>query len=164
MDHKQKERYQRGQDFQEECRRSWRLVPNLWRLRITDGGILGTRPADELILLEHINLLCEEKRTDGDRFTLSMLRTDQLKGLLKFEQALDRNRGLVLVSFLNEAVDAAYAFRLLDALLFMRQKGRQYITLAELQRGEIEAIELPRITINEERGYDFKGVVDCGYT
>lgn len=108
-------------------------------------------------------MLCEEKRTDGDRFTLSMLRTDQLKGLLKFEQALDRNRGLVLVSFLNEAVDAAYAFRLLDALLFMRQKGRQYITLAELQRGEIEAIELPQITINEERGYDLKGVVDCGY-
>lgn len=124
---------------------------------------MGTRPADELILLEHINLLCEEKRTDGDRFTLSMLRTDQLKGLLKFEQALDRNRGLVLVSFLNESVDAAYAFRLLDALVFMRQKGRQYITLAELQRGEIEAIELPRITVNEERGYDFKGVTDCGH-
>jgi hypothetical protein len=90
-----------------------------------------------------------------------MLRTDQLKGLLKFEQALDKNRGLVLVSFLNEAVDATYAFRLLDALLFMRQKGRQYITLAELQQGEIEAIELPQITINGERGYDFKGVADC---
>lgn len=124
---------------------------------------MGTRPADELILLEHVNLLCEEKRTDGDRFTLSMLRTDQLKGLLKFEQALDKNRGLVLVSFLNEAVDATYAFRLLDALLFMRQKGRQYITLAELQQGEIEAIELPQITINGERGYDFKGVADCGH-
>ena len=66
---------------------------------------MGTRPADELVLLEHVNLLCEEKRTDGDRFMLSMLRTDQLKGLINFEKALDRNIGLVLVSFLNEAVD-----------------------------------------------------------
>lgn len=121
---------------------------------------MGTRPADELILLEHINLLCEEKRTDSDRFTLSMLRTDQLKGLLKFEQALDRNRGLVLVSFLNEAVDAAYAFRLLDALIFMRKVGRQYITIEELQQMKIEAVYLPRITIDGKRGYDFKGVVE----
>lgn len=157
---KQAERRQRGEDFQEECRRSWRQIPNLWRLRITDGGILGTRPADELILLEHINLLCEEKRTDSDRFTLSMLRTDQLKGLLKFEQALDRNRGIVLVSFLNEAVDVAYAFRLLDALLFMRKVGRQYITIEGLKQMEIEAVYLPRITIDGERGYDFKGVVE----
>ena len=124
---------------------------------------MGTRPADELILLEHVNLLCEEKRTDGDRFTLSMLRTDQLKGLLKFEQALDRNKGLVLVSFLNKAVDAAYAFRLLDILLFMKKAGRQYVTLAELQQGEGKAIYLPRITINGERGYDFKGVADCEF-
>ena len=161
---KQAERRQRGEDFQEECRRSWRQIPNLWRLRITDGGILGTRPADELILLEHVNLLCEEKRTDSDRFTLSMLRTDQLKGLLKFEQALDRNVGLVLVSFLNEAVDVAYAFRLLNALVFMKQVGRQYITLEELQQGKIETVNLPRITIDGKSGYDLKGVLDCTYT
>ena len=91
---KQAERRQRGEDFQEECRRSWRQIPNLWRLRITDGGNLGTRPADELVLLEHVNLLCEEKRTDGDQFKLSMLRTDQLTGLINFEKALDRNIGL----------------------------------------------------------------------
>lgn len=137
---KQAERRQRGEDFQEECRRSWRQIPNLWRLRITDGGNLGTRPADELVLLEHVNLLCEEKRTDGDRFMLSMLRTDQLKGLINFEKALDRNIGLVLVSFLNEAVDVAYAFRLVHAMAYMNQKGRRYITLEELQQGKIEAI------------------------
>ena len=51
---------------------------------------MGTRPADELVLLEHVNLLCEEKRTDGDRFKLSMLRADQLTGLINFEKALDR--------------------------------------------------------------------------
>lgn len=82
---------------------------------------MGTRPADELVLLEHVNLLCEEKRTDGDRFMLSMLRTDQLKGLINFEKALDRNIGLVLVSFLNEAVDVAYAFRLVHAMAYMNQ-------------------------------------------
>lgn len=157
---KQAERRQRGEDFQAECRLSWRQIPNLWRLRITDGSCLGTRPADELILLEKVNLLCEEKRTDGDRFTLSMLRTDQLKGLLKFEQALDRNRGYVFVSFLNEAVDVAYAFRFIYALHYMKSKGRQYITLSELQQGVIKAVELPRIQINGEPGYDLKGVVD----
>lgn len=161
---KQAERRQRGEDFQEECRRSWRQIPNLWRLRITDGGSLGTRPADELVLLEHVNLLCEEKRTDGDRFMLSMLRADQLTGLINFEKALDRNIGLVLVSFLNEAVDVAYAFRLVHAMAYMNQKGRRYITLEELQQGKIEAINLPRIEINGERGYDLKGVRDCTYT
>lgn len=159
---KQAERRQRGEDFQEECRRSWRLVPNLWRLRVTDGKRLGTRPADELILVEKANILIEEKRTEGDRFLLSMLRTDQLKGLLKFEQALDRNYGYVLVSFLNEAVDAAYAIRLIEAMKYMKQKERQYITLAELQLGEVQAIHLPRITIDGERGYDLKGVADIG--
>lgn len=161
---KQAERRQRGEDFQEECRRSWWQIPNLWRLRITDGGNLGTRPADELVLLEHVNLLCEEKRTDGDRFKLSMLRADQFTGLINFEKALDRNIGLVLVSFLNEAVDVAYAFRLVHAMAYMNQKGRRYITLEELQQGKIEAINLPRIEINGERGYDLKGVRDCTYT
>lgn len=97
---------------------------------------MGTRPADELVLLEHVNLLCEEKRTDGDQFKLSMLRTDQLTGLINFEKALDRNIGLVLVSFLNEAVDVAYAFRLVHAMAYMNQKGRRYITLEELQQAK----------------------------
>lgn len=159
-DEKQAERRQRGEDFQDELRRSWRLLPNLWRLRITDGSGLGTRPADELIITEGVNLLCEAKRTDGDRFLLSLLRPDQLKGLLKFEQAVSRNRGYVLISFLNEAVDAAYAIRLVNALRYMKEKNRQYITLAELQQGKAEAINLPRISIDEELGYDLKGVVE----
>lgn len=161
---KQAERRQRGEDFQEELRRSWRLLPNLWRLRITDGSGLGTRPADELVITEKVNLLCEAKRTDSDRFLLSMLRPDQRTGLLKFEQAVSRNRGYVFISFLNEAVDVAYAFRFLDALLYMRQQNRQYITLEELQQGKIEAVNLPRIYIDEELGYDLKGVVELEHT
>lgn len=111
------------------------------------------------MLLDGVNILCEEKRTDGDRFTLSMLRVDQLKGLLKFEQALDRNRGYVFVSFLNDAVDVAYCFRLVTALKYMKARNRQYITLAELQDGAIDTVYLPRMEIDGEAGYDFKGVV-----
>lgn len=157
---KQAERRQRGEDFQEECRLSWTQIPNLWRLRITDGSGLGTRPADELVLLEHCNLLSEQKRTDSDRFTLSMLRTDQLKGLLKFEQALERNHGYVFVSFLNEAVDVAYAFRLVYAIRYMKEKNRNYITMEELQQNVIPVINLPRIYIRDKPAYDFKGVVN----
>lgn len=51
-----------------------------------------------------------------------------------------------------------------SCMAYMNQKGRRYITLEELQQGKIEAINLPRIEINGERGYDLKGVRDCTYT
>lgn len=67
--------------------------------------------------------------------------------------------------FLKEySATFAYAFRLVHAMAYMNQKGRRYITLEELQQGKIEAINLPRIEINGERGYDLKGVRDCTYT
>ena len=160
MNESQKDRYQRGLDFQEECRRSWKLLPHIWRLRITDGRGLGTRPADELILMENLNLLCEMKRTVGDVFTLSMLRTDQVKGLLQFEQVLERNRGLVFVSFNSDDLDTAYSFRLYDALRYMKKQGRRYITEAELRQEEIPAVDLPRISLDGEPGYDFRGLVN----
>lgn len=159
---KQAERRERGEAFQLEIKRSWKLLPNLWRLRLTDAvGRIGTRPADEVVLTDKVNYLVEEKRTNGNQFTLSMLRPDQLKGLLEFEQALERNRGYVFVSFLNETTDEAYAFRLVDALVFMKQKNRRYINLEELHSGAIEVIALPLIEIDGERGYDLKGVLDC---
>lgn len=159
---KQAERRERGEAFQLEIKRSWKLLPNLWRLRLTDAvGRIGTRPADEVVLTDRVNYLVEEKRTNGNQFTLSMLRPDQLKGLLEFEQALERNRGYVFVSFLNETTDEAYAFRLVDALVFMKQKNRRYINLEELHSGAIEVIALPLIEIDGERGYDLKGVLDC---
>ena len=159
---KQAERRERGEAFQLEIKRSWKLLPNLWRLRLTDAvGRIGTRPADEVVLTDRVNYLVEEKRTNGNQFTLSMLRPDQLKGLLEFEQALERNRGYVFVSFLSETTDEAYAFRLVDALVFMKQKNRRYINLEELRSGAIEVIALPLIEIGGERGYDLKGVLDC---
>jgi len=163
---KQAERRKRGEDFQDEIRRSWRLIPKCWRMRITDAvGRIGTRPADDLILLEHINILSEEKRTAGDRFELSFLRPNQLRGLLEFDGVMDRNIGMVFISFLNEAVDLAFAFRLVDALLFMQERERQYITLEELQQQKIISIPLPLIELYENdqpvRGYDLKGVTNC---
>lgn len=159
---RQAERRAKGEAFQLEVKRSWKLLPNLWRMRITDAtGRVGTRPADEVVLTDRYNYLVEEKRTDGNQFTLSMLRTDQLKGLLKFEQALERNRGYVFVSFLSKDVDTAFAFRITDGLVFMKQRNRNYITLDEFLGGEVEAIELPRITIGEDPGYDLKGVLNC---
>lgn len=163
---KQAERRQRGENFQTEIRRSWRLIPNCWRLRITDGvNRTGTRPADDLILLEYINILCEEKRTASDRFELSYLRPDQVKGLYEFEATLERNRGLVFVSFLSETLDTAYAFRLWEAITYMHEQGRRYITLEELQQAKITCVHLPTIAIEQsgrvERAYNLKGVQPC---
>lgn len=166
MRNKQAERRQRGEDFQIEIRRSWRIIPGCWRLRITDGvNRTGTRPADDLVLLEHINVLSEEKRTASDRFELAYLRPSQIKGLLEFEAVLERNKGLVFVSFLHDDVDAAFAFRLVDATVYMREQNRKYITLQELQLQKILCVPLPVIEIMEGnepvRGYDLKGVQEC---
>lgn len=159
MDHKQKERQQRGQDFQEELRRSWRLVPNCWRMRIADGRG-GTRPADEIVLLSDINVLAELKRTKGDRFNLGMLEVNQIRGLLDFDSVIDRNRGLVFVSFLDEArgVDLAVAFRLIPAAKYMKQKNKKYISIEEFKNKSIPCLWLERIKLEDGPGYDLKGV------
>lgn len=161
MDHKQKERQQRGQDFQDEIRRSWRLVPNSWRMRIADGRG-GTRPADEIILLNDVNILAEHKRTQGDRFELSFLEVNQIKGLLDFDQVIARNKGLVFVSFLDEAkgLDLAVAFRLIPAAYYMKRKRRKYITVDEFKKQVTPCLWLPRMQLDDGPGYDLKGVND----
>ncbi|WP_238189945.1 hypothetical protein [Paenibacillus sp. L3-i20] len=156
----QQERQQRGEDFQAEIRSSWANIPNCWRMRIKDGGG-GTRPADEIVLLEEVNVLAEHKRTESDRFELSFLRPDQVKGLLLFDRCLARNFGLVFVSFNNpeKGRDDAYAFRLVRALRYMQSKERQYVTLEEFSQGAIPCAKLPRITA--DNSYDLKGLVKC---
>lgn len=161
----QKLRQQRGDDFQNELRASWRLLPNVWRFRLPDGGG-GSRPGDELILLEDVNILAEHKRTYGDKFELGFLRPPQLKGLLDFDTVISRNLGLVFVSFLNEekGTDEAYAFRLIRAMQYMQTKGRQYIKREELNQQLVPCIGLPLLpppagTI--DRLYDLKGVLQC---
>lgn len=156
----QRERQQRGEAFQDEVRRSWAKVSNCWRMRIRDGGG-GTRPADEIVLLADVNILAEHKRTEADRFELAYLRPDQFKGLLLFDRCLERNYGLVFVSFQNEAEgrDEAYAFRLARALQYMQEKKRQYVTLDELKRAALPCAPLARITADIT--YDLKGLVEC---
>lgn len=155
----QRERNERGQDFQAEIRRSWRRIPNCWRMRVRDGG--GTRPADEVTLLEDVNILAELKRTEGRRFELSFLRPDQIDGLLDFDRVISRNYGLVFVSFHNpkQRLDEAYAVRLGTAIRYMQRRGVSYITLDDFQRGSLPCVPLPRIEASKPT-YDLRGLVE----
>lgn len=159
MDVKQKERQQRGEAFQQEIRSSWKLVANCWRMRIADGRG-STRPADDIILLKDINVLAELKRTKSERFEFSFLRTNQVKGLLDFEAVVPHNMGLVFVSFHDDTrgLDEAVCFRLLTAMYFMRERGRQYITLDEFKRQVFPCLRLPRKKLDDGPGYDLKEV------
>lgn len=160
-DVKQQERRQRGEEFQDELRRSWRYIPKCWRMRITDHNS-GTRPADEIVLLPSINILAEAKRTNGDRFTLSMVRPNQQKGLYDFDVIIPRHRGLIFISFLNDTEDVAYAFRFIDALQFMRNTGVNYIPLTDFKNGVFKCVELPLLhDTDNNRYYDLKGVERC---
>lgn len=161
MDALQKQRQQRGDDFQDELRRSWRFLPNCWRMRIADGKG-ASRPADEIILLEPVNILAEAKRTKGDSFQLSFLRANQIKGLLDFDKCLDRNLGLVFVSFLDEdrGIDEAYCIRLPTAMYYMKKAGRAHIKREELKNKVIPRLELLLIE-TMPRTYDLKGVNNC---
>ena len=153
---------QRGEAFQVELKRSWRLINPCWRMRISDGRG-SSRPADEIILLEEFNILAEHKRTAGDRFELSFLEPNQIKGLLDFDQVITKNYGMVFVSFLDEeaGIDDAYTFRLITALRYMKSKHRKYITQTEFMFNLIPNIQIARITIDEKPGYDLKGVKNC---
>lgn len=164
MDVKQKERYQRGEDFQNEIRRGWRRVPNSWRRRVVDGEG-GTQPADEIILLPEGNVLAEHKRTVNDRFNLNKLEPNQQKGLLDFDAVLPQNYGLVFISFLDEArdVDETYVVRFLSLARYLRSKGRISITRNELMINILsgKVCHIPVSTVNGIREYDLRGLGNC---
>lgn len=155
---KQKERQQRGDDFQKEIRRSWRLIPNVWRMRISDGGA-GTRPGDEIVLTSKANFLIEMKRTVGDRFELTMLRPNQVHGLRDFDKTLPHNIGLVFVSFLNEHIDEAYAIRLTTLEHYLKQQNHRYVLRKTLRDSyvEIGAVCLPRIYYHDPANSKLSG-------
>lgn len=152
----QRERQQRGTDFQDEVRRSWAFVENCWRLRIKDGGG-GTRPADELVLLQDANILAEHKRTKGRKFELGFLRPDQVQGLLDFDRVLERNYGLVFVSFHDpeKGLDEAYAMRLSTAMRYMQRQGVQYIHLDDFRRRALPCFSMQRVNYAKQ-SYDLK--------
>ncbi len=160
----QQERQQRGDDFQDEIRKSWRLVRGCWRMTIESGKgggqSSGTRPADAITLLKDVNVLAELKRTAGESFKLGMLRSSQLKGLRDFDEILPRNYGLVFVSFLNEekGIDEAYSFRIIDGLKFMKSQGRLHIKREELKFVDAMPCRKLRLLPGAERLYDLSGV------
>jgi hypothetical protein len=159
---KQRERQQRGNDFQAEMRRSWGFVNGCWRFRIPDGGG-GTRPGDELVLLQDVNILAEHKRTAGQKFELSFLRPDQVTGLLDFDRVIDRNYGLVFVSFHNpeKDLDDAYAVRLVTALRYMQRGGLQYVHRDDFTRKALPCARLLRRQDTAEPTYDLRELIEC---
>ncbi|MEH7457559.1 hypothetical protein V7183_10080 [Bacillus sp. JJ1127] len=158
---KQRERQQRGDDFQAEIRRSWRHIPNVWRMRIADGAG-ATRPGDEIVLTPEVNILAEMKRTESRRFSLDYMRPNQILGLRDFDQIIGRNLGLVFISFLNESkgLDEAYAFRLLTVLIHMKKRNVNHIKLEEFRNQTVPCVPLPRLTYHEP-SYDLSGVLTC---
>lgn len=159
---KQRERHNRGHDFQQEIKRSWRRIPNIWTLPIQDGRG-GSKPADRLVITEHANYLTELKRTAKKEFQLDFLRPNQIRGLIDFDQVIEKNRGLVFVSFLDskKGIDEAYAIRLVHALHYMKQTGKTSIPLEHLrQAGKAIVTPIPLLE-TAKRIYDLKGVVEC---
>lgn len=167
LNNKQKERHDRGQDFQNEIKNSWRHVPHIWTMPIADGRG-GSRAADRLTIAPKVNLLLELKRTAKKAFELSFLRPNQIRGLIDFDQVIERNYGIVLVSFLdkNKGVDEVYAIRLTVALRYMQEHNTTSIKLERLRKGLIVgattqgAILLPKLN-TQETAYDLKELVEC---
>ncbi|WP_371380870.1 hypothetical protein [Sporomusa aerivorans] len=152
----QKERHDRGEEFQNEIRRSWRLIPNVWRMRITDGRG-ATRPADEIVTTINGNFLVEAKRTAGNKFELGFIRPNQFRGLLNFE-VIPRNFGLVFVSFLNKDIDEAFAFRLSTAVKYMQEYRYRYIARNVFKESmTLPVIELPRTYYHDPQNAKLSG-------
>lgn len=135
-------------------------------MRISDG-VSSTRPADELVLTEEVNILAEHKRTEGTKFELSFLRPNQIQGLVDFDEVVTRNVGLVFVSFHNptQRRDEAYVLRLVTVLRYLRIKERQYISLSELQAGmgvgtSALSVRIPRLESGSKL-YDLREVPRC---
>lgn len=167
VDQLQKERHDRGSEFEAEIRRSWRMIPQIWRMKIPDRGG-GTRPADTIVTTINGNILSELKRTKGDRFELNFLRPNQIRGLLHFE-IIPQNYGLVFVSFQNSEIDEAYAFRLSTLMRYMKEYRFQYIS-REVFKNFVStpAIFLPRTYYHDPKNkknsgpaYDLTEVVKC---
>ncbi|MCR9040906.1 hypothetical protein QRX25_10635 [Bacillus sp. L381] len=156
---KQRERRQRGSDFEAEIKRSWPFVENVWHMKLKDGGG-NTNAADRIVLTNQVNMLIEMKRTKSKSFDLGFLRQNQIKGLIDFDQVIDRNFGIVTVSFHNPDIglDETYAFRLTEALQFMRHHNRLNIRLTEFQSEALPAVKIPRINAAQPR-YDLKELV-----
>lgn len=154
----QYEKRARGEAFQNEIKASWRLIPDCWRMRISDD--CGSRPADEIVLLSEDRLLNELKRKSDGMLCISDLRTNQLGGLIDFMHAGGNNFGMVIVSFLDDEWDTAYAIPISVFLSTCEKKNRMYMSIAEIASSTYEgkAVELSR-TAEFADCYDLKPLV-----
>jgi len=147
----QYEKRARGEAFQNEIKASWRLIPDCWRMRISDD--CGSRPADEIVLLSEDRLLNELKRKADGMLCISDLRTNQLGGLIDFMHAGGNNFGMVLVSFVDDTYDTAYAIAISTFLNLCERKNRMYLSIKEISDAVYEglAVEIPRLASCQEK-------------
>lgn len=149
-------RKRNGESFEESCRRSWLALPGVWRMKISDAAGCGSRPADELVLTKDYNFLCEEKSCDRDVFPLSLIRPDQVRGLLDFESAVPgRNIGILAVRF--SMASQAFLLRFPEFIRYLKKRNQNQVHREELLKGACPCIRCPQVVIYPET-YDFSEV------
>lgn len=152
-----------GKEFELEIAKSWTLVNNAWRLRLRDGGGIEC-PADELVLLPNVRLLNELKRTNKNYFSLKLLRTNQISGLLTFEKKDSNNYGLVFINFYNEHfnIDRLFVFRLVHLYMFIKTNkyDKLYFPIDLFERSDILSIELDTYYVSLKKYYDLKPLLN----
>lgn len=133
----QKEKLQRGIEFQEEMRKSWLTLSNLWRLRIDDSS--GSRPGDSLILTNYqykpLNILIEYKRKMEPVLRLSDLRESQIKGLADFDKVAPWHHSLIIVNFLDEekSINDTYAVTYYSFIKYLNVKKKLQVSAEEIK-------------------------------
>lgn len=139
----QRERWERGTDFQEEFRSSLHRVPKCWFKRLVDGS--GPQPFDTLALLDKVSLGLEFKRKKSGTLDFSDLRPNQVTGLLNFNNCLTRNVGAVAVHFLDEdaGLDECYLVSIQQLLDFYLARGTRRAALQDFKDGVLGLL-LPR--------------------
>lgn len=130
----QRNRWERGVDFQEEFRESLRRVPKCWFKRLPDGA--GPQPFDTLVLLEDFNLGLEFKRLKDGNLDFDDIRPNQVKGLVNFNNCLKRNVGAIAVHFYDpeRVLDDCFLVSIMQLLRFYSENGTQRAGLIQFHR------------------------------
>lgn len=150
-------RWLRGKDFENEIRRSCSVLPDTWRLRITDGMCSGPRPADMLLITPYANYLMELKRRVNKHFHLKYLEKHQIEGLMKFGELKGPNFGLVLFSIERDKTCETYAVDIKEAVEYCQQHNVMSIPYEVVSDN---FVKLPEITVDGERAWDLQPMLE----
>lgn len=105
--------------FEQRMLESWYRVPGTWRLKIGDG-VGSERPADEIILLNKVRLLAENKRTDKLVFAIgNNLKPHQWRAGVEFSCLNPNNISAVFLNFYNDKVDRTFAIEMISLMQYM---------------------------------------------